>query len=124
MSFTARDALHIAVLERHGVSRVMSFDADFDRRPGADANLVVEVSTHRIAFHVTRATLIRGESDTLYADDLLRTAGIRALEQGTSVNAVVHQYLPDDLCRSADSPSDARQGVPRFCRHARAVEWA
>ena len=34
MSFTARDALHIAVLERHGVNRVMSFDADFDRRPG------------------------------------------------------------------------------------------
>ena len=34
MSFTARDALHIAVLERHGVKRVMSFDSDFDRRPG------------------------------------------------------------------------------------------
>ena len=34
MSFTARDALHIAVLERHGASQVMSFDSDFDRRPG------------------------------------------------------------------------------------------
>ena len=34
MSFTARDALHIAVLERRGVGKVMSFDADFDRRPG------------------------------------------------------------------------------------------
>jgi hypothetical protein len=33
-SFTARDALHIAVLERHGVGHVMSFDSDFDRRPG------------------------------------------------------------------------------------------
>ena len=33
-SFTARDALHIAVLERRRVSRVMSFDADYDRRPG------------------------------------------------------------------------------------------
>ena len=32
--FTARDALHIAVLERHGVNKVMSFDADYDRRPG------------------------------------------------------------------------------------------
>jgi len=32
--FTARDALHIAVLERYGVSKVMSFDSDFDRRPG------------------------------------------------------------------------------------------
>ena len=34
MSFTARNALHIAVLERHRVSQVMSFDSDFDRRPG------------------------------------------------------------------------------------------
>ena len=34
MSFTARDALHIAVLERHSVTKVMSFDSDFDRRPG------------------------------------------------------------------------------------------
>jgi uncharacterized protein len=34
MSLTARDALHIAVLERRGVEKVMSFDADFDRRPG------------------------------------------------------------------------------------------
>lgn len=33
-SFTARDALHIAVLERQGISRVLSFDADYDRRPG------------------------------------------------------------------------------------------
>lgn len=33
-SFTARDAPHIAVLERHGISHVMSFDSDFDRRPG------------------------------------------------------------------------------------------
>ena len=32
--FTARDALHIAVLERRAVSRVMSFDSDFDKRPG------------------------------------------------------------------------------------------
>jgi plasmid stability protein len=28
-------------------------------------------------------------------DDLLRTARIRALEQGTSVNAVVREYLRD-----------------------------
>ncbi|MBX3146475.1 MAG: type II toxin-antitoxin system VapC family toxin [Gemmatimonadales bacterium] len=30
----ARDALHVAVMERHRVTRVMSFDADFDRMPG------------------------------------------------------------------------------------------
>ena len=33
-SFSARDALHIAVMERHGVQSVLSFDADFDRWPG------------------------------------------------------------------------------------------
>jgi uncharacterized protein len=31
---SARDALHVAVMERHGVTRVMSFDADFDAVPG------------------------------------------------------------------------------------------
>jgi predicted nucleic acid-binding protein len=31
---SARDALHIAVMERHGVKRILSFDADFDRWPG------------------------------------------------------------------------------------------
>jgi predicted nucleic acid-binding protein len=30
----ARDAIHVAVMERHGVTRVMSFDSDFDRMPG------------------------------------------------------------------------------------------
>jgi predicted nucleic acid-binding protein len=30
----ARDALHLAVMERYGIRRVMSFDADFDRWPG------------------------------------------------------------------------------------------
>lgn len=30
----ARDALHVAVMERHRVSRILSFDADFDRMPG------------------------------------------------------------------------------------------
>ena len=33
-SFSARDALHIAVREHHGVRSVLSFDADFDRWPG------------------------------------------------------------------------------------------
>jgi uncharacterized protein len=32
--FSARDALHIAVMERHGIRSIFSFDADFDRRPG------------------------------------------------------------------------------------------
>lgn len=31
---SARDALHIAVMERHGVKRILSFDVDFDRWPG------------------------------------------------------------------------------------------
>jgi predicted nucleic acid-binding protein len=32
--FSARDAIHIAVMERHGIAEIMSFDADFDRWPG------------------------------------------------------------------------------------------
>lgn len=31
---SARDAIHIAVMERHGFRSVLSFDADFDRWPG------------------------------------------------------------------------------------------
>jgi uncharacterized protein len=31
---SARDALHIAVMEHHGVRSILSFDADFDRWPG------------------------------------------------------------------------------------------
>lgn len=31
---SARDALHIAVMERHGIRAILSFDADFDRWPG------------------------------------------------------------------------------------------
>lgn len=30
----ARDAIHLAVMERHGVTRIMSFDADYDGLPG------------------------------------------------------------------------------------------
>jgi predicted nucleic acid-binding protein len=33
-SISARDAVHIAVMERHGIRSVLSFDADFDRWPG------------------------------------------------------------------------------------------
>ena len=33
-SFSARDAIHIAVMEHRGVESILSFDADFDRRPG------------------------------------------------------------------------------------------
>lgn len=32
--FSARDALHVAVMEHHGVRRIMSFDAAFDDVPG------------------------------------------------------------------------------------------
>lgn len=29
-----RDCIHVAVMRRHGVQRIMTFDADFDRYPG------------------------------------------------------------------------------------------
>lgn len=31
---SARDAVHIAVMERHGIQSILSFDANFDRWPG------------------------------------------------------------------------------------------
>lgn len=31
---SARDAVHIAIMERHGIRSILSFDADFDRWPG------------------------------------------------------------------------------------------
>jgi predicted nucleic acid-binding protein len=31
---SARDAVHIAVMERHGIQSILSFDSDFDRWPG------------------------------------------------------------------------------------------
>jgi predicted nucleic acid-binding protein len=31
---SARDAVHIAVMERHGIHSILSFDTDFDRWPG------------------------------------------------------------------------------------------
>jgi predicted nucleic acid-binding protein len=33
-AMSARDALHIAIMERHGIRSIFSFDADFDRWPG------------------------------------------------------------------------------------------
>ncbi len=30
-ALSARDALHLAIMERYGVPRIMSFDVDFDR---------------------------------------------------------------------------------------------
>jgi predicted nucleic acid-binding protein len=30
----ARDALHVAVMEQHGIGRILSFDAGFDGFPG------------------------------------------------------------------------------------------
>jgi predicted nucleic acid-binding protein len=33
---SARDALHVAVMRAHGVSRILSFDAGFDRFPGIE----------------------------------------------------------------------------------------
>jgi predicted nucleic acid-binding protein len=33
-TLSARGALHAAVMQRHGVSRILSFDAGFDTLPG------------------------------------------------------------------------------------------
>jgi predicted nucleic acid-binding protein len=33
-SLSARDSVHIAIMERHGIRSILSFDADFDRWPG------------------------------------------------------------------------------------------
>lgn len=33
---SARDALHLAVMRAHGIHRVLSFDAGFDRYPGVE----------------------------------------------------------------------------------------
>jgi predicted nucleic acid-binding protein len=33
-SLSARDAIHIAIMERHSIHSIFSFDGDFDRWPG------------------------------------------------------------------------------------------
>ena len=33
---SARDALHVAVMQRHGVNRILTFDAGFDAVPGIE----------------------------------------------------------------------------------------
>jgi len=33
---SARDAVHMAVMERHGIRSILSFDSDFDRWPGLE----------------------------------------------------------------------------------------
>jgi predicted nucleic acid-binding protein len=33
---SSRDAVHIAVMERHSIRSILSFDADFDRWPGIE----------------------------------------------------------------------------------------
>jgi hypothetical protein len=33
---SARDALHVAIMERHGVTRILSFDAGFERFAGLE----------------------------------------------------------------------------------------
>ena len=35
-SVSSRDAMHIAVMNRYGVSRILSFDSGFDRAPGIE----------------------------------------------------------------------------------------
>ena len=33
-NLSARDAIHVAVMERHGITSILTFDSDFDRWPG------------------------------------------------------------------------------------------
>jgi hypothetical protein len=33
-TLSARDALHVAVMQQHGIERILSYDADFDGVPG------------------------------------------------------------------------------------------
>jgi predicted nucleic acid-binding protein len=35
-ALSARDALHVAVMRRHGIEKIMSFDRGFDRHPGVE----------------------------------------------------------------------------------------
>lgn len=35
-SLSARDAVHVAVMRRHGIERIMTFDRDFDVHPGIE----------------------------------------------------------------------------------------
>jgi predicted nucleic acid-binding protein len=35
-ALSARDALHVAVMQRHGIGRVLSFDVGFDSVPGIE----------------------------------------------------------------------------------------
>jgi predicted nucleic acid-binding protein len=35
-SLSARDAVHIAVMQRHGIERIISFDRGFDAHPGVE----------------------------------------------------------------------------------------
>jgi uncharacterized protein len=35
-TLSARDAIHIAVMKRHGIDRIMSFDRGFDVHPGVE----------------------------------------------------------------------------------------
>ena len=34
LQISARDAVHLAVMERHGIERILSFDSGFDGFPG------------------------------------------------------------------------------------------
>lgn len=34
LALAARDAIHIAIMERHGIRSILSFDSDFDQWPG------------------------------------------------------------------------------------------
>jgi len=51
----ARGTIHIAVMERHGIRSILSFDVDFDRWPGLQKTHGIWRAGGRTSFE-TRAT--------------------------------------------------------------------
>lgn len=55
-------------------------------------------------------------------DELLRRARIRALEQGTSVNVLVRDYLTAFADQNRDQRTTCRRGPLQIHRHFRRVD--
>jgi predicted nucleic acid-binding protein len=51
---SARDSVHLAVMERHGIRSILSFDSDFDRWPGMGRALGLEATVVRAPLDLAR----------------------------------------------------------------------